>query len=188
MQPFEFILVLSSIIVGLGIANLLGMLGRILRGELRAGLLHGIWSVAVLLQLIQLFWASWTHSGHANWSIGDLSLFLLPALLVYTASSVLSPISTGEFDLDEFFVNRRRQFFAILIFMNLSNSLEHWILGDGAFGGSGDTLRGIGIMIFIALMIVRDKRVQITGAITALAILGYFTVSLTGSLGGMVEP
>ena len=40
MNSFEFIMVLVSIIVGLGIAELLKTLSKIIRGNLEDGLLH----------------------------------------------------------------------------------------------------------------------------------------------------
>jgi hypothetical protein len=42
MNLFEFLLVIVSIVLGLGITELLGGLTRILRGELPAGRLHAI--------------------------------------------------------------------------------------------------------------------------------------------------
>ena len=55
MNSFEFIMVLVSIIIGLGIAELLKTLSKIIRGNHEGGLLHILWSVNMLYMLIQCF-------------------------------------------------------------------------------------------------------------------------------------
>ena len=55
MNSFEFIMILVSIIIGLGIAELLKTLSKIIRGDHEGGLLHILWSVNMLNMLIQCF-------------------------------------------------------------------------------------------------------------------------------------
>ena len=62
MNSFEFIMVLVSIIIGLGIAELLKTLSKIIRGNLEDGLLHVLWSINMLNMLVQCFWAYWIYA------------------------------------------------------------------------------------------------------------------------------
>lgn len=186
MQPFEFVMILVSIILGLGITDLLGTLGRILRGEARAGLLHSLWSAFVLIALVQQFWSKWYLSGRADWSLADLSLFLLPALLLYVAASVLSPTSAGEPDLDAFLMERRLQFFLVLAILNVAYAIESWFLTE-LRPGFADVMRAAVIAIYLVLASARSRRVQLLGCGVAYAIVLYFAFLFTGSLGGMAD-
>ena len=59
MDVFEFILVLVTVIVSLGIAELLGGVVRVLRHELKPGYLHSLWIFLVFNMQIQWLWFSW---------------------------------------------------------------------------------------------------------------------------------
>ncbi len=55
MNSFEFIMILKSIIIGLGIAVLLQTISKMLRGIVRKGILHIFWIIATINQIIQHF-------------------------------------------------------------------------------------------------------------------------------------
>ena len=67
MNSFEFIMILKSIIIGLGIAVLLQTISKMLRGIVRKGILHIFWIIATINQIIQHFWASW-RTIHPDWT------------------------------------------------------------------------------------------------------------------------
>lgn len=62
MNVFEFLLVIVSILLGLGIAELLAGMARMLRGELVAGTLHSLWMFIVFQLQVQLAWGLWDLS------------------------------------------------------------------------------------------------------------------------------
>ena len=70
MNSFEFIMVLVSIIIGLGIAELLKTVSKIIRGNLEGGLLHILWSVNMLNMLIQCF----EHTGYMKIGLIGLTM------------------------------------------------------------------------------------------------------------------
>ena len=55
MNNFEFIMILKSIIIGLGIAVLLQTISKMLRGVARKGLLHIFWIIATINRLFNIF-------------------------------------------------------------------------------------------------------------------------------------
>lgn len=59
MNVFEFLLVIVSIVLGLGITELLAGFVRILRGELVAGKLHALWMFVILQLQVQPAWGLW---------------------------------------------------------------------------------------------------------------------------------
>ena len=61
MNNFEFIMVLASIIIGLGIAELLQTTSKMLKGIAEKGILHI--AGAVILIVLQTIWiANWSFS------------------------------------------------------------------------------------------------------------------------------
>ena len=55
MDKFEFIMVLLSIIIGMGIAETLKTVSRFMKDKTHPGSLHILWSVSTLIALIQTF-------------------------------------------------------------------------------------------------------------------------------------
>jgi hypothetical protein len=183
MQPFEFILVLVSIIIGLGITEVLATQGRVLRGELRAGLIHTIWSAVVLTLLVQQFWSEWFQSGRDEWSFVELTVTLVPPLLLFLTASLISPATVRTSDLDAFFLERKLPFFVVLAFVHLSYAMEDWVLTGGAL--DRNVMRGAAILLFALLAVSKSKRVQLGGACVEAALLLYFTLTVTATLSGM---
>ena len=186
MQPFEFILVLVSIIIGLGITEVLATQGRVLRGELRAGLLHTIWSAIVLVLLVLSFWGLWFLSGREEWSFLHLSAELLPGLLAFMAASLISPVAVATSDLDAFLLERRLPFFVILALLHLSYAMEDWLMSGGAL--DRNAMRGAVILLFALLAVSRSRRVHLAGACVEAAVLAYFIWSQAATLSGMLGP
>ena len=56
MQPFEFVMILISIILALGVKELLAGVSRILRGELRVYWVHAIWIGTLFVMQLQYSW------------------------------------------------------------------------------------------------------------------------------------
>ena len=62
MNLFEFLMILLSIIVGLGLAEILTGVARLLRDGRQAEFswVHSAVVITILLALFQVFWESWT--------------------------------------------------------------------------------------------------------------------------------
>ena len=91
MQPFEFVMVLVSIIVALGVAELLAGVVRILRGELRFYWIHGLWVFNLLILQLQYCWALFDLEARGEWVFVDLVRVLTPPIMLFLASSLLVP-------------------------------------------------------------------------------------------------
>ena len=102
MNSFEFIMVLVSIIIGLGIAELLKTLSKIIRGNHDGGLLHILWSVNMLNMLIQCFWAYWVYEDRVDWTYNELILILLGPIIMYIIASLLYIPNDRYNKLDEY--------------------------------------------------------------------------------------
>jgi hypothetical protein len=182
MDQFEFVLVLVSIIIGLALTELLSVLARILRKELDGGLLHSLWMLHVGVMLVQQFWSRWVVASKPDWSFTDLAVFLLPALLAFLAASLLSPSGDGEITvIDQSFVERRRSFFAVMILLMGTYSLEDRVLHGGHALWVDGTRLAIALL-FLWAAVSAKRRVQLTVAVVTTVVMCVFAFGWTRSL------
>ena len=154
MQPFEFILILVSIISGLGIAALLGGVARILRGELTPYWVHHLWVLSVLLLLIEHMWSLFYLEARTQWTLVDLADLLIPPMLLFLISSLLFPATNEERDLSRFYYAKRRPVFGLLATLFLYYSLSRPPLS------AEDFFQLPAIAVFIALFFMGQRRVH----------------------------
>lgn len=176
-------MVLVSIVVGLGIAELLGVVARVLRKELEPGLLHSLWLLLALFLLAQGFWAAWAYQVRSDWSFMDLAVFLLPRLLLFVVAAVLSPPAGFKGSLDDYFMDIRKRFFGALVCFLLAASLAYVFLSDGP--GTPDIVRAALAVVYVGLALSESRKVQITGALVAIFVIAVFTRSFSFSLAEM---
>lgn len=119
MSTFEFLSVLISVVVGLGITHLLTGVGRLLhhRGALRFDWIHLGWTLFVFLFLVIYWWTvvfGWRE--REDWNILLFLFILTYGVLLFLLCVVLYPVELSKpLDLREHFLGVRRWFFGIWI-------------------------------------------------------------------------
>ena len=143
MDVFEFILVLVTVIVSLGIAELLGGVVRVLRHELMPSVLHGLWVLVVFNMQIQWVWFSWNFRDRGSWLFPEFMLLIAPPILLYMAAAVLfpSPLAKNGGELEEHFLRRRRPFFLLAIATIVLFGLSHRFLEGGDLASVVNAIR-----------------------------------------------
>lgn len=169
MDVFEFILVLVTVIVGLGIAELLGGVVRVLRQELKPGYLHWLWVLLIFNMQIQWLWFSWNFRDRGSWLFPEFMLLIAPPLLLYMSAAVLFPRTSAHADLDAHFFRRRRPFFILAIATVVSFGLSHRFLEDGDLIGIANALRLVLISMCAGLMLTSHRGVHWALALAILA-------------------
>lgn len=137
MNHFEYIMVLISIIIGLGIAHILLGLGGIVdrltgRGDrLRLGVAHGVWLTHTFLWLVLFWW--WQFRLEViweEWTIGVYFFLVMYAVVLFLLAVILVPRNwDGVTDLNDFFLRRRAWFYSIWISAVLLDVLDSWLKG-----------------------------------------------------------
>lgn len=178
MDVYEFILIPSSIIVGLGVAELFGGVVRILRGELKAGSLHSLWVTLVFILQVQWFWASWELHGRSGWLFHEFILFIIGPIGLYMVAAILFPAVDSGRSLDEHFLNRRRAFFAVAALTIASFSVSGWFVVNDP-NRSQDITRLIGIVWFAILAVTGRRKFHIGSALGFLGLLLWFIYFFT---------
>lgn len=133
MNDFEYIAVLLSIILGLGITQLLTGIARLVRDG--RSLAPAWWVMVIVAMLLlahfQVWWVSFQWRHVAAWTfLSYVALMILPMLL-YLAAYLVLP---GDLRLDgkelvREFIERRRPFYAIIALVPLASFFQQYVQG-----------------------------------------------------------
>ena len=93
MSLFEYIMVLTSILIGLGIAELLRGVVRMLRSDFREGfyLPQILWAVFLFFYLIAVWWSRWDLRENFHWTLFQLLMSLAGPVLAYVSAGLIFP-------------------------------------------------------------------------------------------------
>ena len=118
MTSFEYLSVLISNVLALGVTHLITGLSSILRseGKVRLCWIQLTWSLVVLAFQISVWWAYWDLRHREDWSLFQFSSLLVLPGLTYLAARIIMPdvIRDDSYDLRAHFDQVRQEFFSIL--------------------------------------------------------------------------
>lgn len=93
MDPFSYICILTSIVVGLAVTRIVGGLGQLLQTRRRTATywVHALWMVNTLLSVIITWWIQyrWRHTEH--WTLFLFLWLLVAPTTYYLATALLFP-------------------------------------------------------------------------------------------------
>ena len=131
MDQFEYIIVVSAIIVGLGIAHLLAGLGKTIyrltgHGKpLVVSWVHLLWVANTFFWMIAWWWYTFSHADAEVWSFATYLLILPFPVIVYLQCVILYPHAFDDIgNLHQYFMQSRKWFFALIFVANGAD----WIL------------------------------------------------------------
>ena len=130
MDGFSYLSVLLSIVLGLGVTNLLTGFARVIQMRSRVAF-HAptlFWAFSLLLMHIQTWWMMFGMQHLATWTFGLFALVLIQPILLFFLSALIWP----DFDRDEAldlhanYFAQTRWFFCILIAIVLISLWREW--------------------------------------------------------------
>ena len=133
MSAFEYASVVVSIVLALGIADILRFLADSIRplDANRLYWVHFLWILVLLDAHVEFWLRMWDF--RALVAVGPmLSLLLAGPALLFIATRVLLPLASDEGKMEVLYFRNRKLFFALLIVMNL------WSLAVGPWSISGN--------------------------------------------------
>lgn len=178
MNQFEYLSVLISIIIGLGLSHLLSSAARLIQLRHRARLYAPTlaWMASLLLAQIQIWWVAFDRRGVAQWNFYSFLLYLLIPIGAYVLSYLIVPDLDSEdgVDLKASYYANQSWFFGILAAI-LSISLGEEFLRDGHITGDVDALFRVGFLLIagIAMRVRREWFHALTSALFLLLFCAY---------------
>ena len=110
MELFEFLMILLSIIIGLGLAEILTGVAKLLREGRQAEFnwVHGTVAAIIFVVLLQVFWESWGLRAIDTWTFPSMLLMLSTPVLLFLIAHILFPDKGQHADLGEYYFQRSR--------------------------------------------------------------------------------
>jgi hypothetical protein len=137
MDQFEYVMVLVSIIIGLGIAHILlgisGIIDRLSRKDdrLELSLAHASWLGFCFIWLAMFWWWEYRFSTRvSDWTFGLYLFLVCYAVTLFLLQAVLVPRTwDGVTSLKDYFLERRVWFYSILMFGAILDHLDSYLKG-----------------------------------------------------------
>jgi hypothetical protein len=164
MDPFSYLSVLISIILGLAVQQVLqGYRALILsRRRIRFYAPPLIWSVLILMMVAQNWWGSFGLAGRAEWSFALFATILLQTILLYMMAAIALPdIPADEpIDLRDHYYRESRAFFGIATALILWSLFRDYMLTAALPPPTKLGFYGLFLLLAIAAMIWQHRRLH----------------------------
>jgi hypothetical protein len=117
MGVFEYLGVILSVVMGLGITHILAGLSKTIhhRTTVKPYWPQMLWALNVLIFVLAIWWGMFWWSGQSDWSYFQFLLLILYAILLFLAASLIFPWEIpDDFDFERHFYETRPWFFAVI--------------------------------------------------------------------------
>lgn len=128
MTPFEYVTVLISIILGLGITQIVSGVADLIHHSKQVKLYwpHLLWLILVFFLHVQEWWQIYELKSYGAWHLPVFLFVILYPIVLFILARILFPIITESFvDLKEFYFNNFRKFFTVIIVLSVLAILEN---------------------------------------------------------------
>lgn len=164
MESFEYLSVLVSIIVGLGLSHLLATVARLIQERDRVAFFVPtlIWMGLLFVLQVQIWWAAFEWQSAGSWTFFPFLLFLALPVGAYLLSVLLVPDldALGTVDLKAGYFKNRRWFFGVLLLLPVLSLIHEQVQG-GRVAWDLDAFFRLGFLAVALLgLSVRDIRVH----------------------------
>lgn len=176
MRIFDYVMMLTAIVIGLAMTHLMQGVGRIVedpRGS-RIWWVHLVWVAHMALLSVFWWWFEYKLRLIATWTFQLYAFVLGYAFLIYLICSILFPSSLGKHDnFKDYFLSRRRWFFGLLAATLVVDTLDTLAKGMAHFNSLGieyPVSQALLMLLCIAGIVSPRQRVQ---AVLAILSFGY---------------
>ncbi|GCC52947.1 hypothetical protein SanaruYs_31880 [Chryseotalea sanaruensis] len=173
MSPFEYVSVLISIILGLGITVILtGLADIIKRWEMISMYWpYGVWMLIVFVLHIQEWWITYSLRAEMTWTL-PLFLFIITyPIVLFVLAHLLFPQkwSKAGLDLKQHYLNNYRKYFgAALLLVVISILQNHFVLDYAIEEQLGQFFVAF---VFLTLLALKQIPEKMHGALAILMLL-----------------
>lgn len=183
MDEFNYLSVFISIILGLGLTQLLAGFARWLeqRGAFTAYAPSLCWAGVLLLMHVQTWWTLFELRRHADWTFAQFFLLLLQPVTLYLLATLALPgTSAPAVDLRTNYHAHRRWFFSLLIFLLVVSLLKDVVLTGSLPRPANLAFHALfGAMALAAVLTDRERYHQAFGVMASLGFVAYVAALFT---------
>jgi hypothetical protein len=179
MDLFEFLMVLVSIIVGLGIAEILTGVARLLRAraEVRYYWVHGVLTVVIFVSMLQQWWEIWGLRDTPSWSFLALLQMLVAPICLFLIAHLMLPDQLRGAELEGYYHGPMRPVWVLgIVAICGSTSFRPLVFGVPLF--SPDNLTSFFGLLAFGVLLATSKR-SVHAVVVPLVLVGLLWDVLT---------
>jgi hypothetical protein len=178
MTAFEYVIVLISIILGLGITTILTGVAELIKQTRLSGLYapYIIWIALVFVIYIQEWWVTYELKSVQAWTLHKFLIILIYPISLYILAHLLFPTGVSrEFTSKEFYLNNYPRLFIGVIILDIQS-----IIHNLAFSGLAlqTQIPHLVVIIILSYMITTKTKSSRVHTAVALVLLLILLVSL----------
>ena len=180
MTPFEHLAVLISIVLGLGLTQLLASVHRLAQARDRVRLywLPLVWVALIFVTQVEWWWASFALRTETVWNFFYFLFVLMSPVSLYLAAAFALPeIEPGQrYDLREFYYENRGWFFGVVALGPALDAVRRGIQAGSAtdFGAWSNAVSAV---LVASLAVSRRQWYHAAVTLALSALFAYFIVS-----------
>ena len=140
MNTFEYLSVLISVVIGLGVVHVLQGIGRLISRPKPPRLywIHSMWVVQSLLFLFYFWWFQLGYRGTVEWTSALFAFVLLYAIALYLQCAIIVP-EEPQSDYEEYFNEKSRWFHSVVLLVLVLDAIDTHLKPEGV--GLGETIQ-----------------------------------------------
>ena len=184
MDAFSYLSVLLSIILGLGLTQLLTAAGRLIRhrDRVRADWLPLLWSAVLLVVYVQVWWAMFGLRSLREWTFIEFLLVLAQTTTLYMMAAVILPeqVDDSGVDLATHYERHHRWFFGFFLATLCISIVKDLVITGHLPVVANVVFHGLFAALCIGAIIAHGRRVQLAlGVLGTAAIATYIGLLFT---------
>jgi hypothetical protein len=185
MGPFEYIALLASIVIALGITRIFTGIGRILqlRKEVKIYWVHILWVGNVFLWLLLNWWILYRWRTFEIWTFYLFIFILISPIIAFLLSVLLLPEPLeGGMNLKRYFYDNSRWFFSLAAILPLLDVIDTRLKGWEHFVAQGPIYLITIALIFLLCVIGSRTKSELYhaafGVFFLIYMIGFITINL----------
>ena len=132
MTPFEYVTVLISIILGLGITQIVTGVADIIHqwDKMKIYWPHALWIILVFVMHVHEWWYTYDLKKHETWHLVSFLFLILYPILLFVLARILFPFGAmdSETDFRAFYFKNYRKFFLMVMLLATLAILQDTLL------------------------------------------------------------
>ena len=186
MSIFEYVMILMSVVISLGLARLLETHAHLIKHGARVkwSATYVGWLLVLLLTHIDIWASLWQVHANARWTALEIGLSLLAAGTLFYASIFATPETAAEeVDLWDFHLkNRRRYGGALLLYCVVGGILNASLMRE-TFSAANITTLAPSILVTATAMIFDHRWVQRIAVAAMLTMMAFYFAQYLPTIG-----
>jgi hypothetical protein len=182
MDAFGYLSVLLSIIVGLGLTQVLTAGGRLIRhrDRVRADWLPILWAAVLVVVYVQVWWSMFGLRQHTNWTFLEFLIVLLQAGALYMMAAVSLPeeVDATGVDLRSYYDRQHRWFFGFFLVALVTSIVKDVTIGGRLPGALNLAFHAFFAAASISAMMINGRRYQSAVGIACAGAIGVYIALL----------